>query len=49
MDSIMSLDNSITMFIIAHRTSTLKDCDSIVELKEGRVIYQGNYKDYINR
>ena len=49
MNSIMNLDNSITMFIIAHRTSTLKDCDSIVELKEGKVIYQGNYKDYMER
>jgi ATP-binding cassette subfamily B protein len=49
MESIMSLDKSITMFIIAHRITTLKDCDTIVELKEGRVIYQGNFKDYIKR
>jgi len=47
MESIMNLDKSITMFIIAHRTSTLKDCDSIVELKKGKIIYQGTYEDYI--
>ena len=49
MESIMKLDKSITMFIIAHRTSTLKGCDNIVELKQGKIIYQGSYEDYIKR
>jgi len=37
MEAIDSLDSSITMLIIAHRTSTLKNCNKIIELKNGTV------------
>jgi len=38
MNTIESLDESITVLIIAHRTTTLKNCDQIVELKDGKMI-----------
>jgi ATP-binding cassette subfamily B protein len=38
MNTIGSLDESITVLIIAHRTTTLKNCDQIVELKDGEII-----------
>lgn len=37
MESIESLRRDITLLIIAHRTSTLRDCDSVVTLKDGKI------------
>ncbi len=36
--SIEALKGTVTTFIIAHRVSTLQNCDFIVELREGRVV-----------
>ncbi len=38
MAAIERLDRSLTIFIIAHRLSTLDDCDSIIRLENGRVV-----------
>ncbi len=43
MESVNTLDRSLTILMIAHRISTLKDCDVIVELKNGHFIAQGPY------
>lgn len=40
-ESIDNLSTDLTVIIIAHRTSTLKNCDRIWEFKEGRL--QGEY------
>lgn len=37
MNTIGDLDKSITVLIIAHRTTTLKNCDQIVELQSGKI------------
>jgi ATP-binding cassette subfamily B protein len=37
METIEKLDKNITVLIIAHRTTTLKNCDQIVELKDGKI------------
>jgi len=49
MDSIMSLENNMTMLIIAHRTTTLSGCDIITELKNGEISYIGDYSDFLNQ
>ena len=34
-----------TILMIAHRLSTVKSCDSIVQLENGRIVAQGTYKE----
>lgn len=48
MDAIDGLDREMTILIIAHRLSTLKNCDQIVELANGCVKRQGTYNDLVN-
>ena len=47
MRAIEALDSTLTILIIAHRISTLKSCDRIVELHEGRVNRICNYRDIL--
>lgn len=49
MRSIESLGDEITVLIIAHRLSTLKNCDQIVELSEGSIEFIGAYNEMIRR
>jgi ATP-binding cassette, subfamily B, bacterial PglK len=48
MDAIAGLDRSLTVIQIAHRLSTLRHCDFIVEVGEGKVISQGTYEDLLD-
>ena len=43
MDAIEGLNPEFTILLIAHRLSTVKRCDIIVELEHGRVVAQGTY------
>jgi ATP-binding cassette, subfamily B, bacterial PglK len=45
MQSIYDLDSNLTIIIVAHRISTLKDCNKIVVLESGVVSKIGNYKE----
>ncbi len=45
MDSIKDLGKNITVLIIAHRVTTLKDCDQVVELGDSKIIRIGSYND----
>jgi ATP-binding cassette subfamily B protein len=49
MHSIEGLGDDITVLIIAHRLSTLKNCDQIVELSEGSIKFIGAYNEMIRR
>ena len=42
--SLASLDREVTVILVAHRLSTLKDCDVIVELTDGRIAGEGTYE-----
>jgi ATP-binding cassette, subfamily B, bacterial PglK len=44
MDAIDGLDRDLTILLIAHRLSTVRRCDCIVELGQGRVVAQGTYE-----
>ena len=47
MNSIETLDNQITVLIIAHRLTTLKNCTQIVELRDGSIQKVGTYQEVI--
>jgi ATP-binding cassette, subfamily B, bacterial PglK len=48
MQTIEGLSREITMFIVAHRLTTLKSCDSIIKLDGGKVVGQYDYSEIIN-
>jgi ATP-binding cassette subfamily B protein len=49
MQSIQGLSKDLTVLIIAHRLSTLKNCTLIVELGDGGIKRVGNYQDIVNQ
>lgn len=49
MENIMRLKQRPTMLIIAHRLSSLKDCDYIVEVKDGKVYKVGSFENVAER
>ncbi len=49
MEAIDSLDEDLTILIVAHRLTTLKNCDQIVELDGGRLQRISTYQDMIVR
>lgn len=48
MDAIYNLHKKITMIVIAHRLSTVKKCDNIYFLDNGKVLAQGNFTKLLN-
>lgn len=49
MGAIENLSKNLTILIIAHRVSTLQNCDSIVQLENGKIVSQGPYADFIKK
>jgi ABC-type multidrug transport system fused ATPase/permease subunit len=47
MRAIESLSQNITILIIAHRLSTLKNCTQIIELGDGEIKRVGSYRDIV--
>jgi ABC-type multidrug transport system fused ATPase/permease subunit len=45
--AIDSLGKGITVLIIAHRVTTLRNCDRIFELKNGSLYREGSYQEVI--
>jgi len=48
MEAIDSLSEELTILIIAHRVSTLKNCNMIVELENGSMKQSGDYQHILN-
>jgi len=48
MDAVSKLSKHITIIIIAHRLSTLKNCDKIFLLERGKLKNQGTFEETIN-
>ncbi len=47
MDAVNNLKHEITIILIAHRLSTVKECDMIFLMDKGEVRAQGSYKELI--
>jgi ABC-type multidrug transport system fused ATPase/permease subunit len=47
MDAIEGLNRSFTIMLIAHRLTTVRRCDVIVELEHGRVVALGTYEELL--
>ena len=47
MHAIESLGDELTILIVAHRLTTLKNCTKIVELSDGRINRIGTYQDIV--
>lgn len=47
MDAIGELGRELTIVMVAHRLTTVKHCDFIVELEHGRVVAQGAYESLL--
>jgi len=47
MRSIQNLSNQYTVLLIAHRTTTLKNCNKIIQINDGKVIRTGTYDEII--
>lgn len=49
MQAIENLSENLTILIIAHRLSTLKNCTHVIELSNAGIKQVGSYKDILNR
>jgi ATP-binding cassette, subfamily B, bacterial PglK len=47
MEAVAQLDPHLTVFIIAHRVQTLRECDLVLRLEEGRLVAQGSYEEVV--
>lgn len=45
MEAIEQLDRELTIIVVAHRLSTVRACDYIVEIDAGRVVAQGTFDE----
>jgi ATP-binding cassette, subfamily B, bacterial PglK len=48
MEAINSLSKDLTIIMVAHRLTTLKSCDLVVEVAQGVIKRVGSYNDLIN-
>jgi ATP-binding cassette, subfamily B, bacterial PglK len=48
-DAILGLSPAKTIIVIAHRLTTVKDCDCVYLMKGGRIIDQGRFDDLAER
>ncbi len=49
MGAIEGLSSDFTILLIAHRLTTVRRCDTIVELEHGQVVAQGTYEQLLER
>lgn len=47
--AIESLQGKLTMVVIAHRISTIRNAESILVLEQGRIVERGNYQSLMRK
>ncbi|WP_244244699.1 ABC transporter ATP-binding protein [Marinilactibacillus kalidii] len=48
-EAMQKLMNGKTSFVIAHRLSTIRNADTILVVKDGRIVEQGNHDDLLEK
>jgi ATP-binding cassette, subfamily B, bacterial PglK len=48
MEALDGLSKDLTIVVIAHRLTTVENCDLIIELEDGRVVAQGTYEELLH-
>ncbi len=48
MDAVQNLGHAKTIILIAHRLSTVKECDMIFMMEQGRLVASGRYDDLLD-
>ena len=49
MDAVANINHEITIIMIAHRLSTVHNCDKIFFLEEGKIKLEGTYSDLVKK
>ncbi len=49
MESIEALNRDLTILLVAHRLTTVRQCDVVVEIKEGSIHAQGDYDSLLRK
>jgi ABC-type multidrug transport system fused ATPase/permease subunit len=49
MDAVRKLHGEKTIIIVAHRMSTVEDCDQLFRLEDGRIVSQGDVESMLGR
>jgi ABC-type multidrug transport system fused ATPase/permease subunit len=49
MDAVRKLHGEKTIIIVAHRMSTVEDCDQLFRLEDGRIASQGDVESMLGR
>jgi len=48
METVAQMQGAVTMIIIAHRLTTLRVCDELIQMREGRIFAHGSYEELIH-
>ena len=48
MEAVNKLRQDVTIVMIAHRLTTLKNCDLIFRMENGKLVNQGTFEELIN-
>ena len=46
-EAIEGLGRDLTILMIAHRLTTVRNCDTVVQLEQGRIVAQGTYEELV--
>jgi ABC-type multidrug transport system fused ATPase/permease subunit len=49
MDAVNKLSDDATIILIAHRLTTVKNCDQIIEIEKGKLINKGTFKELVEK
>jgi ABC-type multidrug transport system fused ATPase/permease subunit len=48
-ESFREIATDHTLIVVAHRTSTLRYCDRLIRLEEGRIVQEGSFEDVVGK